>query len=503
MIDSIIYYDAYAASDLITKAEDLMTDELDRARIIKRKAIFYRIKSRYKEALTHNLEALSIFEKENQINEVAEVNHNIGFLMRSIDNYETSLEYYKEAIRLREVLNDSTAQALSHREIGVIYRRMGDFDSAEFHYGKAMTLFDAEKDKREIITLKGNYATLYGMQKKYDLSIEINKDALRTIKTLSDPTSLATRYGNIAVSYRRLKKYDQAITYIDSALQVSRDAELLDRLASYYNIKAVTRYKQKEYKKSYVCMRKYKTFNDSLNKTAQLTNVENQLQEFEYEKRRLKDSIQMANTATFLENELRAEKVEKRNLVWVSSLVGLSLISLMLWQYTRVKVTRLKVKNDELAKKVLKSQLVSTKMENDRLVNNSHLHYEFKKSVLEKIDNIKLNTKHADPSIRDLQRELLNQMRIENEAKVLNEAIHDYPAAFDEYLRETYPSLTKGERKVCFLVKSEMSIKDIANINQTSSSAIQSMRYRIRKKLGLAKGEELKSFLQNLQWRKV
>ncbi|MEM9544342.1 MAG: tetratricopeptide repeat protein [Bacteroidota bacterium] len=496
--DNIVYSDIYVASDLIAEAEVLSISKEEKAQLFKRKAIAARIKTKYEDALNYNLEALELFKKKNDQEEIAEIYHNMGFLMRYIENYEQSLEYFQNAINLRKLLGDSTKLAQSHREIGVIYRRMENFEKAKYHYDLAGQLFDAETDKVDVITLQGNYASMYFKQREYDLSIEMNKSAIPIIKLTEDKKSLATRYGNIATAYRLLKQYDQAITYVDSAMHVSREAQLLEPLTRYYYLKARIRHKQKKYRRSSNCMRKYKKLNDSLIAKSRLVAVEDQLKAFKYEKQILRDSIQTANTKALLENEVKLEKLEKKNILWISLLIGFILVSVLLWQKSRIKMTNLQLKNDQLSAKILESQLKTTTKENKRLINQTQLQLEFKKSIIEKVNKISETNSNSYKNVKELKLELLDQLRVENQSNLINESFDNKPSEFETFLIENYPLLTQGERRLCFLVRSGLNIKEISRINQTTSSAVQSMRYRIRKKMKLQRGQELQAYLNEI-----
>jgi DNA-binding CsgD family transcriptional regulator/tetratricopeptide (TPR) repeat protein len=59
---------------------------------------------------------------------------------------------------------------------------------------------------------------------------------------------------------------------------------------------------------------------------------------------------------------------------------------------------------------------------------------------------------------------------------------HDFIAS----LSRRHPDLTRTELKVCALLKVNLSTKEIANLLSTSMKTVETHRYRIRKKLGLA-----------------
>jgi DNA-binding response OmpR family regulator/DNA-binding CsgD family transcriptional regulator len=69
---------------------------------------------------------------------------------------------------------------------------------------------------------------------------------------------------------------------------------------------------------------------------------------------------------------------------------------------------------------------------------------------------------------------------------------------FYTILGKKFPNLTPTERKLCSLLKMNLSSKEIANITFQEPSSVDVARYRLRQKLGLEKEANLTSFLMNL-----
>ncbi len=62
-------------------------------------------------------------------------------------------------------------------------------------------------------------------------------------------------------------------------------------------------------------------------------------------------------------------------------------------------------------------------------------------------------------------------------------------------LQEQFPAITPGERKLCALLRLNISTKDIAAITFQNPQSIDTARYRLRKKLALCKEDNLIDFL--------
>ena len=62
---------------------------------------------------------------------------------------------------------------------------------------------------------------------------------------------------------------------------------------------------------------------------------------------------------------------------------------------------------------------------------------------------------------------------------------------FSKRLRERYPELTTKDHKLCAYLRMNLSTKEIAPLLNISVRGVEIGRYRLRKKLGLEKGQDL------------
>ena len=69
---------------------------------------------------------------------------------------------------------------------------------------------------------------------------------------------------------------------------------------------------------------------------------------------------------------------------------------------------------------------------------------------------------------------------------------------FYQQLNEKFPDLTPGEQKLCALIKLNFSSKDIAQLLGISVGSAHTTRYRLRKKLGLERDDNLSEFISTL-----
>jgi len=71
-------------------------------------------------------------------------------------------------------------------------------------------------------------------------------------------------------------------------------------------------------------------------------------------------------------------------------------------------------------------------------------------------------------------------------------------SAFLTRLQEKHPNLNRRELKICLLIKLSYSNEDIAETSGISRRGMESIRYRMHKKIGLQKNQSLKNYLAQL-----
>lgn len=76
----------------------------------------------------------------------------------------------------------------------------------------------------------------------------------------------------------------------------------------------------------------------------------------------------------------------------------------------------------------------------------------------------------------------------------------NFDIVYDDFLKrlgEQYPQLTVSDKKMCAYLKMDLSSKEIAPLLNLTVRSVEMTRYRLRKKLGLSRENNLTEFLQN------
>ena len=229
----------------------------------------------------------------------------------------------------------------------------------------------------------------------------------------------------------------------------------------------------------------------------------------------LKDSIfieENAKQIAEMQTKYETEKKEKENILLKKDIeiqetrnqrliIGLSLsgfiiilLFIIIFQVKRVQVQKqrltkernknlkekLNLQNRELTTKALylaKQNEVNVNILNDLKVLSDTISSEKERNIILDIFN-KIKQSNRD----DLWKEFETRF----------ESVH---SGFYNNLEKQFPALSPNERKLCALLRLNMTTKDISSITFQSVRAVEVARYRLRKKLNLTSEDNLITFL--------
>ena len=154
-----------------------------------------------------------------------------------------------------------------------------------------------------------------------------------------------------------------------------------------------------------------------------------------------------------------------------------------------------KLKNDKLQIKIL--------LKDKELVNNTLQVVKKNKILNGIITKLKdINVESFDDSTKfqftKLNKSIIKEVNADKSWKDLEKHIKNVHFDFLKRLKEKYPTISPRELDLSTYLLMNMSTKEIAEIMNISSGGVELARYRLRKKLGLNKKENLIGFLMNI-----
>ena len=451
--------------------------------------VLERRRSNYEKAFEYYLSALVIKESINDSVTLGRSYHNIAILFNKQKEYDRARHYFLKALPLRKKLRDSVSYAKTLNAYGVTLRSMDKVDSAyyyfeqaEHYFGNHVKLADAHTQLAILAKKRGDYKEAISVYLK---SLEIFETHGLNEKLLS--TNIL-----IASAYWYNKQPDEALPYLQKAEKLALKSQNTKYLLKIYlNYSRV--YKDMgDFQNAYQYAILYKDYSDSTYNSERVRAMTALEMNYDYEKHKLADSLQFMAEKQLLQSKAEGERTQK----W---LFAVSLILVIMGLYHSLTRHRHKLKEEHLEKEVLNEKLYLLKIQVEQLSNDNQMRVQYKKELLEKIKRLKdQKDRRSIKELQNLTLEIQSQINTENRLDALAESKKSLDPTFEQRLIELHPDLTKSEREICNLIRMNLSMKEIANIRNTSVGAIRTTRYRIRKKMEIAKGKELEMVIQNI-----
>ena len=416
----------------------------------------------HKEALKHYSKVLEHEINDNTIYAIAKTITSIANINASEKKYSKALALADSSLKLSKEKKIDTLTIKNYGLKGLIYDSLAMFDSAKIYYRKAADIAYAIEEFDECAEY---------MHKIGHLNIKHNKinEAISVYKILSDSTE-------------KFKMYDHCN---NAFYQLSKCHAILGN-----------------YEEAYRLLNKYDIYN---------TIADNHRHE-----KKIKD----INTNYLLAlnvNEVKAREIEnediknyKQNMTILASAIIIILTSLVviLILSTRNKYLHHKsmetsyeqqLKIDQMENELMEIQLKSNK---ESLINLA-LHF---KSYIEYINPLKAKLKEAldapeneqKGKFKNIYMELQNNNGLFNNTENLHKQINEIYKDFIDRLEQKYPTLTKSEKRLCTMLYTNMSSKEIAVISNTTIRSVETARYRLRKKFDLTRDEDMVDFLKSI-----
>lgn len=494
-------------------------------------------------------EALVISKKISYLKGMAFANRSIGVTSWVQGNYEEGLDVLLTALSQYQLLKDTLNIANVRMNTGLIYSEQNSFNQALSYYEEALATFQLlNKPEREVNTLN-HIGELYSKRNSADLALEKFKAALTISIQHKFVYGKSTALSNLATLFQKLNKLDSALTYANQALEIQNKGNDLNGQAfSLYNIGVIYQ-KQENYKlankymllalnaaevisskklkrDSYLKLKqiasKTEDFQEALYYAEQYTSINDSL--FNAEK--LRECVRLENRFELEKNEqallLKEQEVSllksesKIGTLWrnllIVAIIAVLIISYLIYIKQRSDIKRKKelfAKNEEIY--LAKEALTQVELENARLKEielNQKIDYKNKELTSytlnfmqknELMEEIKLNINNLKKSqnaetiknLNSLNRLVNSSMHIDKDWQDFKRQFEEVHTDFFRILKATYPTLTNNELKLCALLKLNMNLKEAATVMGISPESVKTARYRLRKKLGLEREDNL------------
>lgn len=409
----------------------------------------------------------------------------------------------------------SAHQALAevYGQLGHMYEKAEEYDTAWYYENKALKLHEQFGDSAGIARVYENLGSILEDREDYAAARGWFEQAANYNAILKNEVALVGNLNNIGDSYRKMGVLDSAYFFTNRALEISKGLELRYQESSALRDLSKVFLDSGESKVAYQYLDESSQLYEEL--YSQEAGKQVALLQTLYDLERKNAEI------SDLENQQRIERIKR-----VGIMAGG--LSLLLIGGIVVSRQRLKIrKNQQLMdqeKALHKAALENSELQADQLkmelehkqLQEKHLELELElgqkalaSRMLQLIEKNKL-LEDLREDIYELEDEVpvATQKKVKYIANQINYSFNhdksweDFRKSFEQIhsgffdkLKKESSELTANDLRICALMRINLSSKDIASLLGISTDSLRVARYRLRKKLNIEQGDNLRKFI--------
>ena len=480
------YYEAIANYNKAISIQKGAHLDNDLADTYKATAGNYYYLENYNKALEMGYKTLKIYERLHNNKGIVAMLNNLALINKEAENYARATRLYYKAIRLIDSLHLQKSKAGLYGNLGMVYKNRKIYDSARYYYQKSIAIDKKNNVKRGLTHTYYDLANLYAFYLK-------NKDS-------------ANYYYQKSLNYAN--KYDKNLLLSIQSAQAKMLMEngrtneglaLMNEVLQSAKLKDDKEIKELAYFKLYETYKKQHKWQPALRNLEDLMDIQDTINT-------LNVKMQIARLESKYQNEKKQAKIDKLQLkqkldkkikTYLSLAIALLFLSLALIGYNFIN----KQKRNRLEKELLKAE--KEKLHQDvrfktKQLTSQALMMMQKNKLIDDILSQLSTIKGAGVPLTDLnklKRKLKKSLHSEDDWELFKHYFEEINKDFFKRLKQINPKITPAEQRLAALVKLRFNIKETANLLNISPDSVKTARSQLRKKMGLAAGENMYEFL--------
>lgn len=457
----------------------------------------------YDMALQYDLEALDIFNQLPNKEDIALVLMSLGWIYFDIQDGENALIYHQRALEILQSSKDTVRLAAALNAVGLAHSLNKDHKAALPYFEKSLKLGNAVNNFERMTASLNNIGDIQIELGNYKKADSILGRSLYYAASLKDVFRSAEVQNSMAHSLLKQHKYAEAEKHLLEAktlIAQSRSNAGKEFLLGNALVGSQLYEEMGKHEEALRYLKLYNEIHQQILSDAKKVGIAQKKFEIELKKTMLQiDQLKR-------ERELR---ISQRNGIAIAIII-LSVLGFLAYsreRQIRIKESQLAEAHEallrgDLQRSDLERQLLSNKLEyKTSEMTNFALHLsqrnELLNNFLEELNLIKSTVNpETSAQIAKMVKRFSDKEEINKETENFHLSIETEYKDFLFNLLKQFPDLTENEKRLCAQVRLNLSIKDIASINNISVKSVEMARYRLRKKFNLDHEANLTDFLK-------
>lgn len=463
------------------------------------------VQGHFRQALEFFLKADKIFDLSNKPLLLAANQCDIGILYYYIKQPDKALKYYNAALKAYQRLHHLNGQSVVYGHIGQLYEKRHNYERAFYYQKIALGMIEKTGDLAGAAKIYENIGSIYEDLEKYDLADKNFKQSLRLYQGSKNQIGSIEVINNLGDILRKTGKYKESIVQTKAAMN------LAGKMGNIYQLASCCRDLGKAYELMNRMDSAYHYIKLGYKYTLDLYSEDGARQvaflQVLYDINKKSDEI----------SKLQNDKKVNRIIAASATIVTLLLVVLGFVVFSRQRfklrdqqmlarqktiehdLTSLELKNLQLEEQNLKQQLEVKSRELSNHTLNLIKHNQFLENLRNTLQAmVKDDKRDQKKQMNQILTEINQSFNHERNWKEFTQAFEQVHHQFLENLKKFSNELTSADMRLIALLKMNLDSADIATLLGISTDSLRVSRYRLRRKLNLAQGENLSAFIQAL-----
>ncbi|MCD4695350.1 MAG: tetratricopeptide repeat protein [Bacteroidales bacterium] len=477
--------------ELLTESHRVFSqsgEKLWQAKVSVRLSFEHKRRFEYEKALNLLFKASNIFNELKKENNLAYTVNEIGGIYYDQENFNKAFEYFQNALTLYLKTGNKRGISSAYNNIGEIYRIKNKFDKALEHYKKALEISNNLNRQELFAVIYNNMGNIFLTLEQFDSAYHYMSLSEKISNNLNNPLRIGTAYISLGNFYLKTGDTTNSLIFFQKGYAIAKQHSYLsDMQEATFGISKVYEITE-NFKKAYFFYYKYKILSDSV------VNISNYEKITQIEMNRLFESEQKMN-------KIARQKTNMSYFTLAITLIFVFVLLVLLYgrQKIKIKHSHSEAENLQLEYSQLKDELEFKNRELTTKVmyllrKNELLSFLSEKLLKAKTLFSKENEKKVEEIIFSLQENV-----DKNIWDVFEQRFQDVHIDFYRKLMSEFPNLSKNDKKLCALIRLNLSTKEISSLTHQNLNSIEVARTRLRKKLNISNTDiSLNRFLSNL-----
>ncbi|MGZ4059169.1 MAG: tetratricopeptide repeat protein [Bacteroidia bacterium] len=305
------------------------------AKALNGKALIYREKGLYKEAMDNSLQALSIAENVKDTSQITASYNGIAIINEIQKDYAKAYEYYKKCEAIQLIIHSTGGLASTYNNLGLLFSEKKEPAKSLDYFEKALKYNEENKNERGIATACENIGLHY---------LEYDKDAVSALnhfhrsvgiwRKMKDINSVAITLDYIVSALMTENKYKECLDTANLSLKLATQAGSIFSIKQAHEKLYMIYEKLNDIPDAHTHYKQFIVFRDSLKNDDQLREITQMQMTYEFDKQREVEKLKQE----LKQNELSDKISKQKNIIFYFIIILLIVLisGVFVWRSYRI-----------------------------------------------------------------------------------------------------------------------------------------------------------------------